>query len=156
MLGLVKWLHLLALSVWLGAIVFLSFVVAPSVFAAFPEAQRAEAGRIVGTIFPKYYALGYVCGGVLVATGLVLARGGGPRGTIGAAVAALMLATTVYAGLSIHPRAHALRAQLHDPAAAPTVKAEFDRLHRRAVQLNAAVLVGALALSGLAAASLRP
>jgi len=70
-------------------------------------------------------------------------------------LAAVMLLLTLYAGLVIQPQAHALRAQLADPSA-PAVKAEFDALHRRAVQANAAVLLGALMVTGLTAARLRP
>lgn len=150
-----KWLHLVALAVWLGSIVFFSFAVAPLVFSALP---RADAGRVVSAIFPTYYLIGYGCGAVLLITALAL-RTGAQRTrpwSIAAAVAAVTLAVTLYAGLIVQPRAHALRASLQEAGDGSPVKVEFDQLHRRAVQLNASALVGVLIASGLAAARLRP
>jgi uncharacterized membrane protein len=157
MTAVAKWIFVVSLAGWLGSVGFFSFVVAPSVFRAFPEEQRAEAGRVVGTIFPSYYRTGYVCGVVLLISTVLLWRGAATapgRWAAAAVIVALMLAATFYAGLVIQPRAHSLRQEMHRASAA--AKPEFDRLHRRAVQLNAAVLVGGLVLSGIAAASLRP
>lgn len=156
MSSVVKWVHLVALGVWLGSIVFFSFAVAPLVFSALP---RADAGRVVSAIFPVYYYVGYGCGALVLLTALLL-RGSAPiptrTWTISAAVAGLLLAVTLYAGLVVQPRAHALRAALSDVAEASSAKVEFDQLHRRAVQLNGSVLIGALVLSGLASSRLRP
>jgi uncharacterized membrane protein len=49
-----KFLYLAALVVWLGEVVFFSFVAAPAAFRTLPT---PEAGRVVGAIFPLYYAL---------------------------------------------------------------------------------------------------
>lgn len=156
MIGFAKWLHLVALGVWLGSIVFFSFAVAPQVFSALP---RADAGRVVSAIFPIYYYVGYGCGFVALLTALLL-RGTASTATriwtISATVAGVMLAVTLYAGLVVQPRAHALRAAMQDTAEVSSSKAEFDHLHRRAVQLNASVLIGVLALTALTASRLRP
>lgn len=156
MVGVMKWLHVVALGVWLGAIVFFSFVVAPQVFATLP---RGEAGRVVSAIFPAYYFVGYACGALLLISALGL-RARAPSATrawtVAAAVAGLTLGVTLYAGVIVQPRAHALRASLHDAAEGSAVKAEFDQLHRRAVQLNGSALIGVLILSGLTAGRLRP
>ena len=58
-----------------------------------------------------------------------------------------MLGATLYAGVLIQPRAAELRPQLHDPAAPPSAKDEFDRLHHLAVTLNGVVLVGGVMVS---------
>jgi uncharacterized membrane protein len=152
---LIKWLHLLALIVWVGEVVFFSFVVAPAMFGTFPA---VEAGRAVGAVLPLYYRLGYVCGAVLVLTSALLGRGAAARTWWGvnAGLAAIMLATTLYAGVVLLPRASALRSQIHDPTAPPAAKEEFDRLHHLAVQLNGAVLLGGIAVSLITAAALRP
>lgn len=152
---LIKWLHLLALIVWLGEIVFFSFVVAPSIFRLF---DTAEAGRAVGAIFPIYYRVGYACGLFLVVTCVVfLVSGDAPAwwGLAGVA-SALMLAATLYAGLVIQPRASAMRTMIHDPAAPQTVKDEFGRLHRMAVILNGVVLLCGLGVSLVSATKLQP
>jgi len=158
-LGLVKWLYLLALGVWLGAIVFFSFVGAPAVFRAFPEGERALAGRVIGGIFPGYYRLGYGCGAVLVVTSValwVVSRESSLTWGASALLAAIMLSASLYAGMAIQPRASELRPRLHEPEIAAEAKDEFDRLHRLAVQLNVVSLVGALAMTALAATKLRP
>jgi len=43
--AVVKWLYLLALVVWVGEVVFFSFVAAPALFRTFPV---VDAGRAVG------------------------------------------------------------------------------------------------------------
>jgi hypothetical protein len=158
MLGLVKWAFVVALSVWLGTIVFFSFVGAPGVFGAFPESQRVEAGRVIGRLFPGYYRLGYVCGAVLLLTSVILgvvAREGSSTWLASILLAAMMLGSTLYAGVIVQPRVHELRLRIHAADVTMQEKAEFDSLHRRAVQLNVVVLVEALILTGILATKLR-
>ena len=156
MLAISKWIYVVALAVWLGAVTFFSFVVAPSVFGALPA---SEAGQVVAAIFPSYYRIGYASGVALVASAFFLWRrtpGASGRWAMTTGLAAIMLASVLYAGLIVQPRAHALRVSLLDPAAAPTVRAEFDQLHRRAVQLNGIVLLAGLLMTTLTAASIKP
>ena len=155
MATLIKWLYLIALIVWVGEVVFFSFVVAPAMFRTFPT---ADAGRAVGAVFPTYYRVGYVCGALLLLTNLFLLGSATARAWWGvnAALAAVMLAATLYAGFVIQPRAAELRPQIHDPAPPPGAKEEFDRLHRLAVQLNGAVLVCGAVASVITARALRP
>jgi uncharacterized membrane protein len=147
-------LYLLALVVWLGEVLFLSFVVAPALFTTFPV---EEAGRAVGTLFPIYYKIGYVSGAVMLVAALVLRTvASGRAWALVAGVVAVMLVVTLYAGIVIEPRARALRPELHAASVAPAVKEEFDRLHRRAVQLNGIVLLGGLAVAVISALQLKP
>jgi hypothetical protein len=159
MLGLVKWAFVVALSVWLGTIVFFSFVGAPGVFGAFPESQRAEAGRVIARLFPGYYRIGYACGVALLLASVILgaaAREGVSAWVASALLAVTMLGATLYAGVIVQPRVHELRLRIHEPDVSAHVKDEFDRLHRRAVQLNVVVLVEAIILTGVVATKLRP
>jgi uncharacterized protein (DUF983 family) len=154
MAGLAKAMFWLALVVWLGAIVFFSFVVLPSVFGAFPPEL---AGQVAGAIFPRYYALGSVAGAIAVVAALVLRSDTSATrawSTI-TVMLTIMLAATLYAGRIIQPRAQALRPHLHEASVDPDVRAEFDRLHHRAVQLNAGVLVLGIATVCVAAATLQ-
>jgi uncharacterized membrane protein len=150
-----KWLYLMALVIWLGAVVFFSFVTAPSLFRTFDAPQ---AGRAVGGIFPTYYRLGYVCGAVLLASSLMFLAAGTARVQWGASslLAAAMLAATLYAGLVIQPRATQLRPQIHEAGAPQAVKDEFSRLHRLAVTLNGAVLLCGIGLTVITATKLQP
>ena len=47
------------IALWLGAMGFFGFVVAP---AAFSTLERGAAGRFVGVIFPRYYLVGALLG----------------------------------------------------------------------------------------------
>jgi uncharacterized membrane protein len=148
-------LFLLALSVWVGEIVFFSFVVAPAVFRNLPVEQ---AGRTVAVIFPRYYAVGLAAGVVLLASVLGLGALTVTRRSswfAAAGLVAAMLAMTLYAATVIRPRAEVLRPHLtHGPAPEPAAQAEFDRLHRRAVQLNGLTLLAGLTVLGLGAVAL--
>jgi uncharacterized membrane protein len=151
---LVLWVHLVALATWLGETIFFGAVVAPALFGGL---EREQAGNVTALIFPGYYLLGYVCGAVLVATALALWQRSRPSGGLwlaAAIVAGLMLGACLFAGLDVLPQADALRPRLHDASAAASVKDQFDALHRLAVQLNFAVLIGNLVLAGLLAARL--
>ena len=138
--------YLLAIACWLGAIVFFSFVTAPSVFTSLPI---AEAGKVISVIFPRYYAVGYIAGSVAVLMSILFTVARPARGWWGitTVLLALGLAITFYAGLVVLPRADKLRHVAEDSSPQPEQKAEFDRLHALSVYLNGAVLllnVGAL------------
>lgn len=151
---LILFLYVLALAVWLGEVVFFSFVVAPQLFANLPVEQ---AGMIVGLIFPSYYLVSHLCGAAALACAIVLrgwSRPGGVLWLASAVVAGLALIASLYAGFAVQPRASELRPQLHQADAPPGVKAEFDDLHRLAVELNGGVLIATLVLAGLLAGQL--
>ena len=154
MSGVLRFVHLLALGVWIGTVVFFSFVVAPALFAVLGP---AHAGDVVGVIFPRYYALG--TGSAVTALGCALALGrtatarGRWRGAAGAV--ALGLAVTLWAGLVVAPRAQRLRATLQARGEEPGADEEFRRLHGLAVALNGTALLAALTALGLSAAALR-
>ena len=146
-------IYLLALICWLGGVIFFSFFTAPVVFSVL---ARPDAGKVVSVIFPRYYILGYVAGGLafIIAIYLLIASGGS-RGwwlasvlTIGVA-----LGCTIYAGTVIRPRVDAIRSVSEQANPDPATKTEFDQLHRLSVILNGSVLVlDLIALFGTAAA----
>ena len=68
MLALAKILFHLALGLWIGAIVFVSFVVAPTVFRVLPS---ETAGVVMGQIFPLYSELSMVVGIVALGSSLL-------------------------------------------------------------------------------------
>jgi Domain of unknown function (DUF4149) len=146
-------IYLLALVCWLGGVIFFSFFTAPVVFTVL---ERPDAGKVVSVIFPRYYILGYVAGGLaLIIAIYLLAAGRGPRLWWLASVIALgiALACTVYAGTVVRPRVDAIRTVSEEVNPDPATKAEFDNLHRLSVRLNGAVfLLDLVALFGTAAA----
>src|SRR5215472_8887040 len=129
-------LTLTAIAVWLGAMGFFAFIVAPAAFGAL---ERDAAGRFVSAVFPRYYGIG-------LALGLVAAFGLGVRWMAGpwrgldwtvAGLVLLMLALTLYAGAVVLPAA---RAAGGDPAAAMG----FARLHRLSSILNVIVMLSGI------------
>jgi hypothetical protein len=148
-------LQIVALALWVGAVVFFSFVTAPSLFAALP---REMAGRATAAIFPRYYALGWICGGVAsvaVVVPWLLGDVPGRRSLVLLAMLGSMLGVSLYAGRVVLPRASAARMVREDPSRAAeheAAKVSFDRLHRRSVALNGTVLL--LGLAALAVAAL--
>ena len=151
---IVRFVYLLALGLWIGEIAFFSFVVAPAIFRVL---GAAGAGDVVGAIFPSYYALGIAAAALAVVSGAVLSYRAGSTGLWTAAllVLALGLGATLWAGIGVYPAARRLRAAANGPVSASPVAAEFDRLHHRAVALNAASLLAALTGLGLSAGALR-
>jgi len=122
---------------------FLAFVAAP---AAFGVLEREAAGRFVGAVFPRYYALGLALGlAALFGLGLRW-LGGGMRGAdwLTTGLVLLMLALTLYAGAVVLPAAHAAREALRAPAAGPPAAAAFARLHRLSATLNGVVMVSGI------------
>ena len=87
-------IHILSLGLWAGGAVFFSFGVAPKIFGYLqkevpnnpprelykfsPESGRSLAGKIVGAIFPSYFAWQEIAGTVALVTGFLLAWRGRP------------------------------------------------------------------------------
>ena len=65
---LVQWLYNLALALWVGGMVFFSFITTPTIFQTLP---REMASQIISAIFPRYYVLGYASGGMLLVCALI-------------------------------------------------------------------------------------
>jgi hypothetical protein len=129
----------LSLVCWLGGMVFFSALVAPIVFKELP---MAEAGKFVSALFPRYYLLSYVCGGLGVFLAIYLCAVRTPRVWWALAAIALIIALglSAYAGAVVRPQADAIRTVTEEANPDPVRRAEFDRLHRLSVQLNGAVM----------------
>jgi hypothetical protein len=138
---------LVAMSAWVGSVLFFSFGVAPLIFSVLgPEA----GGRFVRALFPRYYQWGAICGALAlpsaVAVPLSFPELRGPW--VGVQSLAILMATllSLYAGNALTPAINAAK------DAGPAGQARFDRLHRRSVRLNGLVLlIGIGLLIGFAA-----
>jgi hypothetical protein len=132
-----------ALGLWLGAMGFFAFVVAP---AAFSMLDREAAGRFVGAVFPKYYAVGLGFGLMALASLVVrvLGRGVRPLDWVPIGLLVLMLALTLYAGAVVLPAAHAAREAMRAAGADPAAAAGFARLHRLSSILNVIVMLAGI------------
>ena len=136
-------LTLAAVAVWLGAMGFFAFVIAP---AAFSVLDREAAGRFVSAVFPRYYAMGLALGLVALFGVGVRWLGAGWRGLDGVTVGCvlLMLALTLYAGAVVLPAAQAAREAARAAGSDPAAAAGFARLHRLSSILNVIVMVSGM------------
>lgn len=145
------YMFLLSWALWIGAIVFFLFVVAPT---AFRSLEVEHAGKFIRTVFPRYYLLGLACGtGGLLSGGLSLALGYWPW-PIGSTVLVMlfgMMVVVLWARQRLLPCMNSLRDEAHeararkDSDAREQVLLRWQRLHRLSVRLNLLVLVLGLA-----------
>lgn len=151
-----RYTGLLALVLWVGGLVVLGAIGAPSIFdvlaARHVEGGRLLAGAIFGETLRRFHWLSYGCGGVLLASMIVRAvLGPRPRRfAIRAAIAFVMLAASAYSGLVVS-------AQIADTQAAIGVapsslpegdprRARFGRLHAFSTGLQGIPVLGGLLL----------
>jgi hypothetical protein len=137
----VRYLALAALVVWLGGMIVLGLLVAPSIFGVLqsatpdPAQGRMLAGATFGEILRRFHLLAYGCGGVLVACLLVMKLVGPPPQTFfpRLGIVAVMLAIAVYSGVPVSREIESIQSQVAGPISAlPQSDARrnrFDRLH---------------------------
>ena len=141
-------LHTVALGLWLGGLVAIGALVAPTAFhltrslpafAGNTALQNAVAGGVVGGSLKLFTVLCYVCGALLLLTGAVLFRSV-PRRPAQACliVSALLLLSSLYLGLSLTPAL--------DAAQARSDFATFDGLHHQYEQISSLVQMPLLLL----------
>lgn len=138
----IKWVYLISLAMWVGSIMFFSFVIAPTIFKVLkPE----DAAKLQRAMFPKYYLVGILCAGVgIVCVGVLLFERsfGKWPGVLSLLLIAAMGMTDCWLRQSVVPH----MAQIREQRAAakepdPAIEHEWKSLHRLSVQLNGAVLV---------------
>jgi hypothetical protein len=133
----------LFLGVWVGGIVFFSFVVAPAVFFTLP-AQLA-AGQIVSRCLAALHQIGLACGAIaFAATFLAELR----RAKALRTLLIVMIAATAASHFGITPQMQRIRDGVGGPIEALPSKdsgrAAFDRLHQFSVVLEGIVLIAGL------------
>jgi uncharacterized membrane protein len=152
----VRYAYVLALVVWLGGMVVLGALVAPATFqvlpASAPDAGRALAGELFGTMLARFHYLAYAAGATLLVT-LGIMRVLGPKPHAFAArvlIVALMLGIAIYSGIvvlgsidAIQIEAGRLPSRL--PADDPQ-RIRFDELHQLSTRLMMTNIVAGLAL----------
>lgn len=141
MLQLIRFIHLLSITVWVGGIVFFSFIAAPAIFKVLP---RETAGDVVGEIFPKYWILGYVCSLLSITSLLLISKIEGHFQLAATGILVVMTILTFYTGLVVGGKARQIKQEIR-AAAEGTEKAalrkEFGSLHFRSVILNGIILI---------------
>lgn len=139
-------IEFLALSLWLGSDVFLSFVVAPGAFRVL--AERDQAGAMVGFALWWMHMIGVVCGIALLVARLSRTRAVSSWVTPVALCIFVMIGLTVVSQHAVSPKMAVLRVRMGSiqaTAAASPLLSEFSRLHRISVSLESGVLLAGFA-----------
>lgn len=143
-MNFLRFLMLLALAVWLGALIFFP-VVAAAAFSAFPTAHMA--GLVVRGSLLKLHDIGFFCGTVFLICSLIYNRVLLGRARVFAfshTLLVIMLALTAISQFRIIPRMEALRVaagEIDQLARADPIRAQFQSLHVWSTRVEAAVLV---------------
>jgi uncharacterized membrane protein len=157
MVGL-RYAYVLALVVWLGGMIILGAIVAPTVFqvlqARDPETGRILAGAVFGLALRRFHYVAYACGAVILLS-LVLMAVLGPRPAsfaVRVVLVAGMLAVAAYSGLFVLGSVNRLQREIGvdvSPSSLPVSDARrirFDELHLLSTRLMMVNLIGALVL----------
>ena len=143
-MNFLRFLMLLALAVWLGALIFFP-TVAATAFSALPTAHMA--GLVVRGSLLKLHWMGFVCGGAFLVCSsiynqLLLGRARGF--SFGHVLMALMLALTAISQFWIIPRMESLRAaagEINLLASGDPIRVKFEALHVWSTRVEGTVLV---------------
>lgn len=155
MLNVLKFTHLLSVSVWVGMVIFFTLFATPAIFKSFP---RETAGDIVGVLFPKYWAVGYAAALSSLATLLAISYMGKALPMARLILIVFMTAVTFYSGLVVSAKAREVKGlvrQTEDTAKKEALRQDFRALHMKSAAMNMAVLVSGVVLIFLMARNLR-
>jgi len=142
MTAVLRTIEFLALSLWLGSDVFLSFVVAPGAFSVLPS--RDAAGAIVGYALMRMHLGGIVLGVLLLLVRFLRTSSVAALAAPAGICVALMIVLTAVSQFTVSARMAALRVQMGSiqaTGADSPLLAEFSKLHRISVSLESAVLL---------------
>jgi hypothetical protein len=141
----IRYVALAALVVWLGGMIVLGMLVAPSTFrvlqAADPATGRVLAGALFGDILRQFYLLAYACGAVILFCLFVMKfMGPPPRAfVLRGAIVAVMLALAVYAGGPVSREIAQIQSQVSGPINtlpdSDPRRVRFTRLHDASTML---------------------
>ncbi len=146
-MSFLRFLMLLSLVVWLGGIIFLAFVEAPTAFTPGLLPTRHMAGSIVGHSLDLLHYMAIASGIVFLIASMLYSRlSTGDAHPLAARhlLIVLMLMLTVISQFAISPKMHALRAEVgvidNVPLDNP-LRHEFDRLHVWSEKFEEAILL---------------
>ena len=151
-----RYAALVMLVIWVGGLLTLGAVVAPSLFAVLavtqPDHGRVLAGALFGDILRRFHLLSYAAGALLLGT-LILRRILGPaprRFAWRAGLATLMLAAAAFSGVIVSGRIGEIQREIGvAPSSLPEGDArrvEFGRLHGISTAAQLVPLLGGLML----------
>jgi Domain of unknown function (DUF4149) len=143
-----RFLQMLALGTWVGAIIYFAAVVTRDAFAVLPN--RDDAGVLVGSTLGGLHGMGVIAALIYLGASLGLARSMRALVRPAALCVIAMLLLTLSSQRMVMPRMTVLRTEMVFVESTPPTdarRAEFDRLHSISVDLEVGVLlIGLVAL----------
>jgi hypothetical protein len=151
-----RYVALVALAVWIGGLIALGAIAAPSAFDVLTTRHGADGRVLAGTVFAemlrRFHRISYACA-IIVLGSLALRAVLGPRPVrfaVRLAIATAMLAVTLYSGRVLSPHLERVQDTIGvSPSSLPADDArriEFSRLHARSTLLQMVPLMGGLLL----------
>lgn len=138
----------LLLSVWLGAMMFFSFAVAPSAFAVLPS--RHLAGLIVGNTLVKVEVIGLVAGILLLLLQILKVRLPRVTGKLNFLFLVVMLGASAALYFWVSPTMNGLRqamgSEIDNVPATDPLRIQFNNLHQYSVSLMGTAILAGLVL----------
>ncbi|MGA8873647.1 MAG: DUF4149 domain-containing protein [Candidatus Acidiferrales bacterium] len=143
---ILRFLRVLALGAWIGAIIYFAAVVTQGAFSVLPS--QDEAGLLVGFTLGGLHLMGLIAAAIFIAASVAMTKS--LKAFVGPAVIGviLMAVLTIASQGYVIPRMNVLRTQMVSIQATPgndPRRAAFDRLHSASVDLEGAVLLIGLA-----------
>jgi uncharacterized membrane protein len=135
-------IEFLCLSLWLGADVFLSFVVAPGAFRLL--GSRDAAGMMVGFALARLHYAGIFLGLIFLVARLLRTRDFASFTSAAALCVALMVVLTAVSQFTVSNRMEALKKEMvsvQNTSETDPRRVEFNRLHHASVRYEGAVLL---------------
>lgn len=146
-MSFLRFLIVLSLVVWMGGLMFLAFVEAPTAFTPGLLPTRHMAGSIVGHSLDLLHYMGIASGILFLVSSMLYSRmsTGDAKPLAGRhLLIILMLLLTLISQYAISPKMHAIRAEVgvidNVPLDNP-LRREFDRLHVWSEKFEEAVLL---------------
>ena len=144
--SILRTIEFLALGLWLGSDVFLSFVVAPGAFGVL--ASRDQAGAMVGFALTRMHLGGIALGVVLLLVRTMRTQSFASLAKPAGICVLLMIVLTAISQFTVSAKMAALRVQMGSiqaTAADSPLLAEFGKLHGISVALESGVLLAGFA-----------
>jgi uncharacterized membrane protein len=135
-------IEFVTLSLWLGADVFLSFVVAPGAFAIL--GNRDAAGLMVGYSLARLHFAGIFLGLIFLLARLARTHDFGSFTNAAALCVVLMVLLTAASQFTVSTRMETLKKEMVSVQNTPETdprREEFNRLHHRSVAFEGAILL---------------
>jgi uncharacterized membrane protein len=144
LLEALKFIHLMSIVVWLGMLIFFTFIAAPAIFRELP---KETAGQVVGRIFPKYWLTGYVASVISLATLVAASFMGQAWPGWRLLVLVVMAVISFYSGLVVGKKARSIKARIKQGSDdKEALGRDFKKVHALSAVLNLTVIALGLVL----------